>query len=56
MAKILADEHFPVRIQDRLRRLGHDVTAVRQYHLNKSGDGNRMKRYCGLRRSKVSPR
>lgn len=39
MAKILADEHFPVRIQDRLRRLGHDVTTVRQYDENKSGDG-----------------
>lgn len=39
MAKILADEHFPVRILDRLRRLGHDVTTVRNYDENKAGDG-----------------
>lgn len=39
MARILADEQFPVRIQDRLRRLGHDVVSVRAYDQSKSGDG-----------------
>jgi len=39
MARILADEQFPARIQDRLRRLGHDVVSVRMYDQSKSGDG-----------------
>lgn len=39
MARILADEHFPVRIQDCLRRLGHDVVSVRNFDESKYGDG-----------------
>jgi predicted nuclease of predicted toxin-antitoxin system len=39
MARLLADEQFPVRILDRLRRLGLDVKRVRDYDSSKSGDG-----------------
>lgn len=38
MARILADEHFPIGIVNVLRRLGHDVLAVRQVNVSKSGD------------------
>lgn len=39
MARILADEQFPARIQDCLRRLGHDVIHTRQLDDSKFGDG-----------------
>ena len=39
MARLLADEQFPVRIQDRLRRLGHDIVSVRSFDTSPSGDG-----------------
>jgi uncharacterized protein with PIN domain len=38
MARLLADEHFPVGIVNALRRLGHDVLTVRQVNVSKSGD------------------
>ena len=39
MSRFLADEQFPARVQDRLRRLGHDVEFIRNFDANKSGDG-----------------
>jgi hypothetical protein len=38
-ARLLADEHFGVRIVAELRAKGHDVVTVRQLNENKSGDG-----------------
>jgi hypothetical protein len=38
MALLYADEHLPVQVVYRLRRLGHDVLTVRQTSRNKSGD------------------
>lgn len=39
MARLYADEHFPVAIVYALRRLGHDVITVRETGLSKSGEG-----------------
>ena len=39
MARILTDEQFPVRISDRLRKLGHDVVTVRAFDISTRGDG-----------------
>jgi hypothetical protein len=39
MARLLADEHFDVKVVNHLRRLGHDVATVRQHSAKKSGDG-----------------
>ena len=39
MSRFLADEQFPARVQNRLRRLGHDVEFIRNFDANKSGDG-----------------
>jgi hypothetical protein len=39
MARFLADEQYPARIQMRLRRLGHDVVSIRQFDSDKSGSG-----------------
>jgi hypothetical protein len=36
--RLLADEHFPVQIVYRLRRLGYEVTTVREIGSEKSGD------------------
>jgi predicted nuclease of predicted toxin-antitoxin system len=38
MAKLLADEHIPKRIVDKLALLGHDIVSVRQRDTNKAGD------------------
>lgn len=38
MARVLADEHFPLGVVNALRRLGHDVLTVRQTNVSKSGD------------------
>lgn len=38
-ARLLADEHFDVRIVAELRAKGHDVVTVRQLNESKSGDG-----------------
>lgn len=38
MARLYADEHFPVGIVYALRRLGHDVTTVRETGASRSGD------------------
>lgn len=38
-ARLLADEHFDVRVCNQLRALGHDVLTVRQACESKSGDG-----------------
>jgi hypothetical protein len=39
MARLYADEHFPVAIVFVLRRLGHDVITVRETGLSKMGEG-----------------
>jgi predicted nuclease of predicted toxin-antitoxin system len=39
VSRFLADEQFPARVQNGLRRLGHDVEFIRNFDLNKSGDG-----------------
>lgn len=39
MARLYADEHFPVAIVYVLRRLGHDVITVRETGLSKTGEG-----------------
>src|SRR5580704_10518749 len=39
MARFLADEQFPARVSDRLRRLGHDVVPLRSFDSSKSGTG-----------------
>ena len=39
MSRFLADEQFPARVQNRLRRLGHDVAFIRNFDAIKSGDG-----------------
>lgn len=39
MSRFLADEQFPARVQNRLRRLGHDVEFIRAFDTKKSGDG-----------------
>ena len=38
MCRLLADEHFPVKIVYFLRKLGHDVVTVREVGISKSGD------------------
>src|SRR5438876_3069658 len=38
MARLYADEHVPVQVIYRLRRLGHDVLTVKQTNENKYGD------------------
>jgi hypothetical protein len=38
MAALYADEQFPRRVTDRLRRLGHDVRTVQQTNQSKFGD------------------
>ncbi|MBI3463529.1 MAG: DUF5615 family PIN-like protein [Planctomycetes bacterium] len=38
MARLYADEHFPMPIVHRLRRLGDDVRTVRQDCVDKQGD------------------
>lgn len=38
MARLYADEQFPVAIVYALRRLGHDVVTVRESGTSKSGD------------------
>jgi len=38
MAKLLADEHIPKRIVDKLVLLGHEVVTVRQRDTKKAGD------------------
>lgn len=37
-ARLLADEHFDVRIVAELRAKGHDIVTVRQLNENKGGD------------------
>jgi predicted nuclease of predicted toxin-antitoxin system len=37
--RLLADEQFPDRVTDRLRANGHDVARVRDFDVNKRGDG-----------------
>lgn len=39
MARLYADEHFPVAIVYVLRRLGHDVITVRETGMSKTGEG-----------------
>lgn len=39
MARLYADEHFPVAIVYALRRLGHDVVTVRETGISKAGEG-----------------
>ena len=39
MAKFLADESYPFAIQNKLRRLGHDVNHSRHFDQKKSEDG-----------------
>lgn len=38
MSRLLADEHFPVKIVYFLRKLGHDVVTVREVGISKYGD------------------
>lgn len=38
MARLYADEQFPVGIVYGLRRLGHDVVTVRETSVSKTGD------------------
>lgn len=40
MARLYADEHFPVQASRHLRKCGHEVTTVRQNNANKRGDGD----------------
>jgi hypothetical protein len=39
MARFLADEQYPARVQSRLRRLGHNVVHIRRFDENKAGSG-----------------
>lgn len=39
MARVYADEHFPVAIVYALRRLGHSVITVRETNVSKAGEG-----------------
>lgn len=39
MARLYADEHIPVQVIYRLRRLGHDVLTVKETNQDKYGDG-----------------
>src|SRR5487761_1170416 len=39
MSRLYADEHFPMAIVYVLRRLGHDVSTVRETGLSKTGEG-----------------
>ena len=38
MARLYADEHFPARVVDCLRLLGHDMLTVKQTNVSKTGD------------------
>ena len=38
MARLYADEHFPARVVDGLRLLGHDMLTVKQTNVSKTGD------------------
>lgn len=39
MARLYADEQFPARATNHLRRLGHEVLTVQQTNESKYGDG-----------------
>jgi predicted nuclease of predicted toxin-antitoxin system len=39
MARLYADEQFPVQVVFALRKLGHDVVTVRETCVDKRGDG-----------------